>query len=224
MKELSIFIDESGDFGKYNHISPFYIISLVIHSQSNDISEQICFLDGGLKEMSFKREFVHVGPLIRRENEYKYMTVQERLRILRRLIKFTEKINIKQKSFYIEKKHIADDKEMIQKLARQLSDFLKENYPYFLSFDTIKLYYDGGQENVIKIILTVFESLFKNVTYKKSEQSDYKLLQVADLVCTARLTELKIGSNTLSRTERNVLGNDKNIRRMLLKPIKNKEF
>lgn len=161
MKELSIFIDESGDFGKYNHISPFYIISLVIHSQSNDISEQICFLDGGLKEMSFKREFVHVGPLIRRENEYKYMTVQERLRILRRLIKFTEKINIKQKSFYIEKKHIADDKEMIQKLARQLSDFLKENYPYFLSFDTIKLYYDGGQENVIKIILTVFESLFK---------------------------------------------------------------
>lgn len=224
MKELSIFIDESGDFGKYNHISPFYIIGIVIHSQDNDISEQIRFLDRSLKEMSFKREFVHVGPLIRRENEYKYMTIRERLRILRRLIKFTEKINIKQKSFYIEKKHIADDKEMIQKLARQLSDFLKENYPYFLSFDTIKLYYDGGQENVIKIILTVFESLFKNVTYKKSEQSDYKLLQVADLVCTARLTELKMGSNTLSRTERNVLGNDNNIRRMLLKPIKNKEF
>ena len=31
MKELSIFVDESGDFGEYDHHSPFYIISMVLH-------------------------------------------------------------------------------------------------------------------------------------------------------------------------------------------------
>lgn len=30
-KELSIFIDESGDFGKYDYQSPFYILTLVFH-------------------------------------------------------------------------------------------------------------------------------------------------------------------------------------------------
>lgn len=29
MKELSIFIDESGDFGEYDHHSPYYIITMV---------------------------------------------------------------------------------------------------------------------------------------------------------------------------------------------------
>lgn len=30
-KELSIFIDESGDFGEYEPHSPYYIIGLVVH-------------------------------------------------------------------------------------------------------------------------------------------------------------------------------------------------
>ena len=30
MKELSIFVDESGDFGEYNHRTPYYIISMVL--------------------------------------------------------------------------------------------------------------------------------------------------------------------------------------------------
>ena len=30
MKELSIFVDESGDFGEYNRVSPFYIVTVVL--------------------------------------------------------------------------------------------------------------------------------------------------------------------------------------------------
>lgn len=38
MSELSVFIDESGDFGSYEHHAPYYIITLVFHNQSSDIS------------------------------------------------------------------------------------------------------------------------------------------------------------------------------------------
>ena len=41
MKELSIFVDESGDFGEYNHHSPYYIITMVFHNQNNDIINDI---------------------------------------------------------------------------------------------------------------------------------------------------------------------------------------
>ena len=41
MRELSIFIDESGDFGAYAPHSPYYIISLVFHDQDEDIQPAI---------------------------------------------------------------------------------------------------------------------------------------------------------------------------------------
>ncbi len=45
MKELSVFVDESDDFGEYDRRSPFYIISLVLHDQSIDISEDLKALE-----------------------------------------------------------------------------------------------------------------------------------------------------------------------------------
>ena len=41
MKELSIFIDESGDFGEVKEKPSYYLVTLVFHNQSNDISEQV---------------------------------------------------------------------------------------------------------------------------------------------------------------------------------------
>lgn len=224
MRELGIFIDESGDFGEYDPKAPFYIISMVAHDQSKDISAQIKALDESLKTTSLDRNFIHVGPLIRREDEYLFMNSSERLQILRRLIKFAIKTDFLYETFYIEKKHIVGDKEMVMKLARQLSDFLKQHYPYFLSFDVIKLYYDHGQDGVLGIILSVFTTLFENIDYKKSQQKDYKLLQVADLVCTTELVRLKMNHKLLSRSERYMLGNDKAINKLLFKPLQSKKF
>lgn len=38
MKELSIFVDESGDFGDYAEHASYYIASLVLNNQVIDIS------------------------------------------------------------------------------------------------------------------------------------------------------------------------------------------
>lgn len=223
-KELSIFIDESGDFGEYDPRSPFYIISMVTHDQRNDISGQIRNLDRVLLETELKRDFVHVGPLIRREAEYQNLSVKERLRILKKLLAFVDKVEFKHGSFVVEKKHIKSDKGLIQKLSRQLSDFIRGHYPYFTSFDKLKIYYDNGQDRVVRILVAVFSTLFDNAEFKRAAQKDYKMLQVADLVCTATLTELKLKTHTLSQSERHVLGDDKNIKKNFLRPIKRKEF
>lgn len=48
MKELSIFVDESGDFGDYEKHAPYYIVTLVLHDQDKDISNELKKLDEAL--------------------------------------------------------------------------------------------------------------------------------------------------------------------------------
>ena len=49
-KILSVFVDESGDFGKYNSASPYYYVGMVLHNQDIDISKNIYALE---KESTF---------------------------------------------------------------------------------------------------------------------------------------------------------------------------
>ncbi len=44
MRDLSIFVDESGDFGAYESHCPKYLVTLVFHDQDKDISEHIKLL------------------------------------------------------------------------------------------------------------------------------------------------------------------------------------
>ena len=62
-KTLSLFIDESGDFGPYDIRAPFYIISMVYHNQSSDISQNIKSFDTHLLNIGYKHHAIHTGPL-----------------------------------------------------------------------------------------------------------------------------------------------------------------
>ena len=114
--------------------------------------------------------------------------------------------------------------ELSTKLAQQITDFIRRHYQYFIQFDKVKVYYDNGQDGVAKIIMAVFTALFNNPEIKVARQQDYKMLQVADFVCTAALTELKMKRRTLSKAERRILGDDKMLNKYLLKPLRRKEF
>lgn len=223
-KELSIFIDESGDFGKYDPESPYYIIGAVFHDQRNDISGQIDYLNKRLMETALEFDFVHLGPLIRREAGYKNMSPLERVQVLRRMLAFTSRVNFSYRTFTVDKKHTKDEAELIGQLVRQFSDFIKQHYTYFLSFDKLKIYYDNGQFGVVRVLIAVFTTMSNNAEFKKAMQKDYKMLQVADLVCTAEFTKLKMKTHTLSRSERRVLGTDREINKRILKPLQKKEF
>ena len=50
-KELSIFVDESGDFGDYAEHSSYYIVSMVFHDQSVNIMAEINELETKLASL-----------------------------------------------------------------------------------------------------------------------------------------------------------------------------
>ena len=75
---LRCFIDESGDFGSYDHHSPYYIVAVVLHDQKNDISEHIKALDEHLSHHGYLHHALHTGPLIRRESDYEFDLMENR--------------------------------------------------------------------------------------------------------------------------------------------------
>lgn len=224
MKELSIFIDESGDFGEYSSHSPYYIITMVFHNQQLSIDEDVRQLDEALSLMGIEGHCVHVGPLIRREEDYRHMDMKERQRILNRMLSFIRKADIRYKSFYIEKKHIEDKVEATGKLAQSIGSFIRDNYEEFMSYGVVKIYYDNGQVEVNKILSSVFNALLNNVEFRKVLPSEYKLFQVADLCCTFELIRLKLENAELSNSEKKFFGPKANLKKSYLKPLDKKVF
>ena len=224
MGELSIFIDESGDFGEYDHLAPYYIIGMVFHDQKNDISGPLQKLNENLSNIGYPETVVHTGPIIRRENEYEFEEIKTRRKIFNHMITFIKHVDIQYKCFHIEKKHIEDPVDAVGKLSKQISDFVREHYQEFLAFDDVKIYYDNGQVEVSKLLSSVFNALLQSVTIKRVFPSDYRLFQVADLICSLELVQLKMDAKTVSESELKFFGNLRDLKKNYIKPLKKKEW
>lgn len=224
MKELSIFIDESGDFGAYSPHSPYYIITMVFHDQSASINPALIHLEQELSYLSLTNHCIHTGPIIRKEENYAPLSIQERRRIFNKMVAFIRQVDIQYKCFTIEKKHIRDIVEATGKLSKQISDFIRNHYSEFLSFRDVKIYYDNGQVEVSKILSSVFNAMLPAVEFRKVAPSQYKLFQAADLFCTMHLLRLKLDNGQLSKSECAFFGNTRDLRKNYLKPLSKKEW
>ncbi|MDO4940032.1 MAG: DUF3800 domain-containing protein [Lachnospiraceae bacterium] len=224
MKELSIFVDESGDFGEYDYRSPFYIVSLVFHDQSKNLKKDLIALEKELENIGWGCHCVHAGPVIRSEEDYQGCDLKERQKILKRMMTFVRHLDITFKSIYIEKKQIEDLVDATGKLSKQLAAFIRDNQAFFSNFDKVKVYYDNGQVELTRILSSVLNSLLDNVEFRKVIPADYRLFQVADLICTLKLAELKMQEHTLSKSERYFFEDEKTLKKNYLKPLAKKEM
>ena len=224
LKELSIFIDESGDFGEYDYHSPYYIITMIFHNQKDDVQPAISKLNQELSYLNLSDLCIHTGPIIRKEEIYINMSVDERRRIFNKMVAFIRQIDIRYKCFYIEKKQISDVVEATGKLSKQFSQFIREHYEEFLSFDKVKIYYDNGQVEVSKSLSSVFNTLLPNPIIRKVMPTEYKLFQAADLLCTLTLVKLKLERNIFSKSEMIFFGNVRDLKKNYLKPLSKKEW
>ena len=201
-KILSIFIDESGDFGKFESHSPNYYVAMVFHDQSIDISQNINQLEDHLSRLGYPQHAIHTGPIIRKEQFYKHDLIETRRKLFNALFHFMRKLDIHYICPKINKAECQDDIESYsQKLSKVIYDELKSHYDYFSDFDILINYYDNGQNELSNILRTVFDSLFPNVEWRKVRPVDYKLFQVADLICTMELTNDKALRNAFTKSE-----------------------
>lgn len=88
----------------------------------------------------------------------------------------------------------------------------------------MKIYYDNGQHELTKILVSVFTALLPEVQFKRILPEEYRLFQVADMFCTFELLRLKRETHTLSKGEQIFFGTSEDLKRNYLKPISKKEY
>ena len=197
---------------------------MIFHNQKDDVQPAISKLNQELSYLNLSDLCIHTGPIIRKEEIYINMSVDERRRIFNKMVAFIRQIDIRYKCFYIEKKQISDVVEATGKLSKQISQFIREHYEEFLSFDKVKIYYDNGQVEVSKILSSVFDALLPNPIFRKVMPTEYKLFQAADLLCTLTLVKLKLERNIFSKSEMIFFGNVRDLKKNYLKPLSKKEW
>ena len=223
MSELSIFIDESGDYGTN---SEFYLLTFVFHEQDKPIDRQIAILDESLGNMGYPNtKALHTGPMVRKEDEYQNMALQDRRKLFARLLGFAHSCNISYKSFCLCKREYPDPLVLKNRLAREVSLFFRDNMEYFAGFDRVIAYYDNGQAIVTNIINSVFGAVFFDVEFRRVLPCDYRLFQCADLFCTLELLrEKKARSRRFSHSEEIFFGNWQTLRKDYLRKIDKLRF
>jgi len=224
MRELSVFIDESGDFGPYAIHSPFYIVTLVFHDQSVNISKNISHLNNKMRDAGLPDYTIHSGPLIRRENEYFDATLLERKRIFNFLYNFARTTDITYHPIIVEKKQLVEEIDLNVRITKQLSAFLIAHTDAFSKYDRVLVYYDYGQMELTNILVSLFTAFLNNVEFRKIAPADYKLFQAADMLCTLELLALKAERKQLSKSELAFFTSPKNLHKAYLRAIQRKRF
>lgn len=225
-KILSCFIDEAGDFGKLDKTCPFYYVAIVLHDQNVDISKSIEALDERMSYWGYPMHAIHTGPLIRRESFYSEDEREKRRSLFNALFHFTRKLDLSYVCPRVDKRilPVCDDVTITDKLSKEIKRELESHVDYFNSFDKIIVYYDNGQRELTKIIASVFNSIFDNVEYRRVKPVDYKLFQVADLLCTMELIKEKADRNSLSKSEENFFGKPRNFKKNIYKYLETKKL
>ena len=148
----------------------------------------------------------------------------ERRAIFSKLYYFTLNCNIKYKSFVFHKCDFESKFKLEARIAKELSQFIRDNLCFFQEYEKVILYYDNGQHELNRILNMVFVTQLKNYDFRRVFPSDYRLFQVADLICTLELLKTEIESGNLSHSEEKIFHNKRELKKNFLKGIKKKEF
>ena len=197
---------------------------MVLHNQSVDISKEMNALESHIKNLGYDDHVIHTGPLIRKESVYKNELSETRKTLFNALFHFGRKIKINYISLSVNKINLNNHYQLIDKLKKELTAQILLHNDYFNSFDKINIYYDNGQTELTKILTEAFSILLSPVEFRKIIPIKYRLFQLADLICTMELINIKYTTHELSKSEIQFFGGYKTFKSDYYKYIKRKKL
>ncbi len=200
MKELRIFIDESGDFGEIKEIPAYYLITFVFHNQDNSIEEQVLKLEESVRSSGFNVEYIHTGPVIRREEVFARYSIDDRRKLLYKMLNFVNRCPISYLTVIVDRREAIDKIALSGKLAKVINRAMSGHIEYFSNFDKIIVYYDNGQIELSTI------------------------LNAADFICSMELLRIKRDEKRLSKSEECFFYKPQELKKTFLKSIEKKKL
>ena len=221
VQELSIFVDESGNLSSQNDSSRFFLLCLLLHNQSVSISDLVRKFDAELDRIGLTNLCFHAGPIIRHEDGYEYMNWQLRNRIFSLMMAFARKADFRFRCVCVDKKFVSSQQQLLLQLKDGVNSFL-DCLP---EAQKTKIYYDCGQAPITNLLHEVAASnLGASCEFVQGvKPGNYKLFQVADLICTVFLIARKIEAGLpLTKSEDKFFGGLRRFKRNVLRPLLSK--
>ena len=221
MLEMSLFADESGESGAE---SKYYLLTLVFHEQSDNISQLISLYESDLRAKGLPDIPLHVSPLMNGHDEYSGMDIQDRKRLLQAFLIMLQHLPVNYHTFSYKKGEFSDSSTLEARIRRDVVNLIFDNLGYLQEFDKVKIYYDDGQCIVTKALHDAVEyALSTNaVVYKDGSPKDYRLAQAADFICAIELVALKFEAGEATKTDDRFFGAYNSFKKNWLKKVRKK--
>ena len=190
MKELSVFVDESGDKSMQ---ARYFLVSVVLHDQANKIAEKINAYEQSLAMADLPNIPFHSEPLLNGHEGYAALSLSQRKKLLYSFNVLVQRLPIQYTTFVYKHREHKDPEILAQHIERDLTALINEHLRLFIDFDKVKIYYDNGQKLVRQALHGAFSSCLSQnaVIRKKTTMTEYRLAQVADYLCTIELAAVK---------------------------------
>lgn len=221
MRELSIFADESGDRAGN---AKYYLLTLVLHEQSEDIGPQVEAYEQSLIHVGLADIPFHSEPLLNGHSGYEGISAQDRKRLLVSFGILVQRLPFRYKTFVYRRSEVSEPNTLSARMKRDLSSFLFDHLGYFQQFDRVKIYYDNGQDIVKRALdASVAFALSKQaLVSRKSSMQEYRFAQVADYLCTIELAAVKYAAKEDGRTYEKFFGTVGKFKKNWLKQVRRK--
>lgn len=122
MRELSIMVDESGEWGK---LSKYYLITLVFHDQSEPVMPHIERYEQHLADASLPDIPFHAGPLLNGHADYETLSMADRKRLFVAFFTLARNLPFTYVTFAHRKSEFDNDKRRFEaQLRRDLANYL----------------------------------------------------------------------------------------------------
>ena len=224
MRELSIFVDESGS--QHGH-SKYCLVTLLLHDQSKSINKNIEKYEECLRRASLPNIAFHASPLMNGHDEYETLSMASRKQLLGAFEAFARGLPYSYKTFSYKRSEVEPTWRFITRFKRDLVEFLTNNIEFFQEFDRVKIYYDNGQQMVTQALHGAIDFMLSKeaVLYRMVSARKYRLFQVVDYICALELTDLKFRDKCLTATDAKIFGqNYQYFKRNHLKKARRKSF
>ena len=165
MSELSLFLDESGSD---NLRDTYYILALVVHEQSDGLSENIARYQESLRDKGLPDVPFHATPLLNGHGAHEGMDVAMRKRLFSAFRVFFRHLPVSYGLVMPRTREYATLDDVAAAMRRRIVDFLFDNLAYLQGFDGMKIYYDDGQQSIARALHKAIDyALSKNaITYR----------------------------------------------------------
>lgn len=221
LREASIFLDESGSDGMRDR---YYLLTLVIHDQDNDIHPDVVLYEQSLQVKGLPDIPFHASPLLNGHGKYEGMNIAERKKLLSSFRVFLRHAPVRYHCIKLKTSEHTSIDALAAAMRKHIVDFIFGRLAFFQEFDAVKVYYDDGQRSIADAVHKALDYALskQSLVYRETTSEDYRISQIADYICTMELTALKYKSKTSTATDEKFFGPWSQFKKGIFKEMRGK--